>query len=169
MTAILEFLTSAFAGGLTGILGHGVKEWLALRRLKAESRMNAEERQHELDVMRLEIQGREQVAVIQREEATEVAAYGALSASYAHDRASYSDRVEDLSRAAQMLLVIVDVARGMTRPGVTWGSVIVLAYMAAVAGLEAGVKQDVVDALIYVSVTAVTWWFADRPKKQARA
>ena len=164
MSDLIGIITSAFGGGLTGLLGHGIKEWLSAKRLDKEARIKAEERAHELAVMRLEAETAGKVAAIQTEGAAEVASYDALVSSYQHDKATYSARFDRLPRWAVGALVMVDVVRGVTRPALTATGIVAVSYL-AIGGAEEWVRLEATRALVYVTTAAFLWWFADRPKR----
>jgi len=106
----------------------------------------------------------------------------ALNASIAADRATYSEKIVDKmgggAAVVGFLLALVDVIRGLVRPAIT------LYFVYFVAKLWADVKVDilakiktvgetmgvmltvrVVDAALFLALTAVGWWFGTRPPK----
>jgi hypothetical protein len=83
------------------------------------------------------------------------------------------------SRIGKFLLVIVDFVRGMTRPGLTlyliWevhktrAEIEAILAEAGVSGISIGeaigVYTLVVETILFLVTTAVTWWFGTRTKK----
>jgi hypothetical protein len=162
-----------------GAVGGLVQRWFeakekreqAERDLKLLIEKNAHDmRMREWDIKVMEVEARNAAALeeVKANKERDVAAYNALAASMAADRASYADRViEKVGPRMAALLVLVDVVRGLTRPGLAWsgvGALIWLAQWLPASGLSnaAELHGQVVEAVIYVSVTAALWWFAAR-------
>ena len=78
------------------------------------------------------------------------------------------------------LLVLVDVARGMMRPGITMYLLIVESAICyylyqLVIKFEVLTPEQalplfisVIDTLSFLTATAVTWWFGSRPNQQRK-
>jgi hypothetical protein len=76
------------------------------------------------------------------------------------------------------LLVLVDVTRGMMRPGITIYLLVVesaicyylyqlvLKFNLLPAEQALPLFITVVDSLVFLTATAVTWWFGSRPNQQ---
>lgn len=150
-----DVIGSVLTGGATGLIGIGVKKLFGYLEQKERNRHTVEVLREERENMRLEIDGKERVAVIEGETAATVASYNALSESMRADRATYS-------RRDSAWFVMVDVVRGITRPLITWCglSVMVLFWFT-----EPALRPQVLSTWLYISTVAVLWWFGERPDK----
>lgn len=165
MTEILfSVFTAVFGGGASGIFGHAVKEWFDLKRLKLKHDQEMALLNKETEHLRLEIEGRERVAVIEAESDEAVASYQALQHSYKHDRPAYTGRFENLPGWAQAALVTVDIVRGLIRPLLTFSLSMGLVVIYATCD-DPALTERLVLALIYLATMAVSWWFAGRPMR----
>jgi hypothetical protein len=167
------------AGGIFGIFGalakHGLEIWQAKKKAEADLAVLQEQNRHESlmsdkRAAEIELEARNAIALseIARAKETDIAAYGALGASYESDKAAYSDAPQS------PWMVAVDVARGFIRPLLTL--VFSGALIVGAAWLYKNVPESVssdpeflkntffrmVDALIFLSTSAVGWWFAAR-------
>ncbi len=173
---LIATLGTAGAGGLTGLLGAGLKAWAQ----KGEAK---QQRQHELETRRLDMEAarldaalaikrteaQAGQAILQMEAEESIAAEQAAAAvkveSYRHDAARYG---------AGRLGRIADFIRALMRPLLTVYFAVVLLYFhfqlsALVEGLGA-LPGDVLVALyvlmvqtgLYILTTVILWWFGDR-------
>lgn len=169
MDWITDIFTNAVSGGLTGLLGtvfSGLIMW----------KENADKRKHELEMRRVDIEERKTEAEItlkQTNAETEAARFvgelNAFQASQRADKATYS--IKDPSNP---WLIAVDVVRGLIRPVLTIGLVIITTIITfdaieAMGGYDqflevqgAQIVIDLVLALVYMTTTAVLWWFGTR-------
>ena len=167
------------AGGAIGIVGalikHGLELFQAKKKADADLAVLVETNKHELamadkQAALIELESRSGLALAQVNKAkeTDVAAYGALAASYDADRATYSDVKES------RWMIAVDVVRGFTRPVLTlvfstaililtvWMWTNVPAEVTHEASFLSSTFYRLVDALIFLSTSTVGWWFASR-------
>lgn len=175
--------TAAVAGGLFGTVGALVGKWLEARHQREMLRLQIEqrraERDHELAVMDREAAHAEKLAVVQAERDVQVADLEALSASVAAEArgaawsAPWAGRLSGgWAQLAGLLLVAVDVVRGLTRPVITYYLVglvtaLTLRAFADAGGLERAQAYHLiaasVDMTLFLACTAVGWWFGSRP------
>lgn len=175
---MLEVLLGA-SGGIFGIVGalakHGIEIWQAKKKAEADLAVMKEQNRHEALMAdkrsaEIELEAKHAVALaeITRAKETDIAAYAALSDSYANDKATYSEAPQS------PWMVAVDVARGMIRPLLTLvfslGLIVLLAviYKNVPESVSADPKflestfYRLIDAFIFLSTSAVGWWFAQR-------
>jgi len=182
--SILDIVLSVVSGGATGLLGAGMQllfGWLG----KREDRKNLEMRNaHEIalrkadaEIMAQEWAARTKVAETEADAAKDVEASRAFAASFKMEPVRYSDGVKPAGwqRGA---LVLVDVVRGLIRPGLTiyLCAVTTLIYFQA-RGLLAQENLDAAQALalmdriiqtvLYLTTTCVLWWFGTRMERGA--
>ena len=164
---VLEILSA-----LMGVGGGLLQRWLQAReqREKAEQDLKAQQARQSFDLamrdkdhqyMLAEAANAIALADVNAAKERDVAGYQALTASYANDRATYSDD-RPLSGGQLWLLVLVDFVRGLTRPGLSWILVGFLGWL--LWSLPAGGPelQTVIDSVRALASTAVGWWFASR-------
>lgn len=175
LETVLSILSSGAAGGILGTVGNVIKgrearklkeldhkHELAMESLTQESmKLEAELKVKEID---LQNQGKAKLANIEATRAIEMAETELLEASYKHDKAQYGGS-------------FVDTVRGLTRPLLTLGSLGFLVYIFValtriMGGLDNAdpvflqeVYERVIIAAVFISTTAMTWWFGSRPTK----
>lgn len=186
ISEIVGIVGSAASGGLLGLAGTGIQallkyfevreEWktqIALRELdikEIEAERQLAIQQAEIDLDKIREQSAGDLAIMEERVAGEV-----MTASYEADRASYSlESVQRLTgiwkNLAGFSLAVVDVVRGMMRPLIT---LYTLGLLTAIGWLmykaENGVIPEmpvlwleVVQAVILLATTSVTWWFGSR-------
>lgn len=149
---ILSSLFAAFSGGATGILGgilsklHGSLEHIMERKDKEL------ERAHELKLLNINKELRE----TEKEEKIAVATIRSsnklMSSSYRHDIASGKG-----SKWVVNLLRLV-------RPSITMGLIMLTgAIYFSLDETELDLKDKIINTVIYITSTAVLWWFGSRP------
>lgn len=173
MDWITDIFTTAVSGGVTGLIGtvfSGVMMW----------RENADKRKHELEMRRVDIDERREEAALTlkqidaESEATKIAAeLNAFNNSISADKATYS-----IGGSDSAALLFVDVVRGLVRPALTLTlviitSVVIFDVIEAAGGYDSLIESqgvelysDLIHALIYMTTTAVLWWFGARENKK---
>ena len=189
---MIGFLTSIFAGGATGLIGgvfSRLFDWLGQReRNKQKVIDNDFELQRmdkEKDMLSMEIERDAIIAKTGANAKIEVAASKALAVSYEADKATYTPEGVELGKTSVVMLVIVDFVRGLIRPGLTIYLCILatMIYLQSVEMMNLAVSatsvteatipaikaiavvDTCVNAILYLTSVAVTWWFGSRPKK----
>jgi hypothetical protein len=196
MIAILSMLfSSVFSGGATGLLGIFVQRYfdyqhrnqdLELVKVNNEharllSAMETERANRAAEatenVAKTEADAQENVATTDAQAREDEAAAKSLIASYSADKAAYLDAAaQQQSRAARVLMALVDFTRGIIRPALTAylvGVATVMFFWARKladqygAGFTPAQVHDlilqIVSTLLYLVVVAVVWWFGTRP------
>jgi hypothetical protein len=173
---------SILTGGATGLIGIGLQRFFDHLKVKQETEQLKLKFEHErglrqidLQIMGEEWKGRVLVATKEGEAAMDVAQSKAFEQTLWKEPDRYSDP-KKVSPIANFFLVLLDVVRGIVRPGLT----VYLCWIAtqmyeqsralmAVLDLEdpkviAEVYKHLVFTLLYLFVTCVTWWFGTRNK-----
>ncbi len=173
-------LTSIIGGGATGLLGaigSHVFDYFKTKELgkqqEAKFAHDQEMRKIDIEVTRLEIEGRAKIANIEADASKEVAEINVMGQSYGHDKAAYATGA---TAANSKWFLFVDWFRGITRPGVTWymaGLVtwMFYAFIEALGGIKAAldattiaeIVKQIVYTVLYVSTACTLWWFGVRP------
>lgn len=174
-------IESLLAGGLTGIIGSVLSNIFDFLKLRQNAKLEIEKKKLDLQAMDKEYQYALQMTTRQLDAGVDMASLDTLAKSYDHDRATYSSGLKVTGWGVHAL-TFVDVIRGLVRPVMT-GVLLAVLYdtrMEVEAVIDAvGVeKMDVfqaviiysriIDAIIYMSVSAGLWWFGTRAKKERR-
>lgn len=178
---IFTAIGSAASGGLLGLFGNGIKLWADSKAEAAKRAFELAMRQADREEMQLEydLQLKQteatvagQIAVAnQQKQTTELQVEGdiqqsemvLISNSYQHDRAQYGGG-------------FVDSIRGLMRPTLTLYFAVLMSFIAyQLMVLTKGIVPEaeaydllkmVINACIFLTTTAVTWWFGSRPIKR---
>lgn len=149
---------AAISGGLTGVLGFGLKAlfgWLGEKEKRATLRQTQD---HEYRLQQLNIQARGQELESERAIAAEETRRA--SYDYAPVRQEVWKWVASLISlmrpAITLYLLIVATAFGWT-----------LLYGVPLPYIDtSGFIREIASATVYLTSTAVTWWFGDRPPQK---
>ena len=174
---------SVFSGGATGLIGVGLQRYadhknkqLDIQLAKQKFDQDLALKQMDMQMMEKEWAGRVQVAQTEAEAAADVAASRAFEASLASEPKRYSEGVK-VGRAGGLLLVLMDVFRGMVRPALTV-YLCVLSTLIYYQARELVAKENltpdqslsienmIVGTILYLTTTCVLWWFGTRNKQQ---
>ena len=131
-----------------------------------------------------ETQGQLALAQVEADAARDVMAGQVQAASYKQDKATYA-KIHQLSgwwgAFWQGMLALVDMVRGFMRPAITLYLLVICSVIAwelydLVEAMETLLPtqawplfQQVVNAIIFLCTTSVTWWFGSRPNQQRAA
>ncbi|MDG1293456.1 MAG: hypothetical protein P8O99_05045 [Pseudomonadales bacterium] len=174
MEALLSILTSTGAGGIIGVVG----SWLT----KREERKNIQ-LQFERDVKLAEI--RKDEAKIEADHELALAdkqiERAQVEGSVAIDQAEVEAFTEGLKEQSKTYgIKAVDGIRGLMRPIITVYLLIIATLLTLkinqlVGGLDSlelselkGIYDNVINQMLFLTATAVTWWFGSRPSSQRR-
>ncbi len=167
------WITSLLSGGATGVLGSLVTN---VADYFEEKRKN----QHEIELRKLDIEEMQQEYEARKEIAAQQSQAQTTKTSYEHDARSYTSGMKIKSPWLKAGLVFVDMVRGLVRPALTV-FLIVLVWMTfskvqAVlesAGVDplpvdraGAIYASVVDMILYLAATSVTWWFGTSPRSK---
>lgn len=181
---ILETLGAIFSGGVTGVVGAGLSRFADYKTEQLRADVDLKKGEQEMALMQLEATSRVQVAdreadaavaVAQRElDGTMATADAeALKASFANDSRRWSNN------GMSGWFTLVDVLRGIIRPGATIYLLVLMtmiAYYLFTAMDAIGINQfasamelfalfeKVVLMILYLGSTALLWWFGARSK-----
>ena len=179
-------LTSIFGGGLTGLAGSLGTAYLNLKQQKLKN-----EHEIALETVRqagikIEAEANLKITQVQTEGAIEVAEVEALKESYKSLQkdlfdASYmkglmaSKWTRWIGALISLLFGLVDFLKAMARPAITyylmmastWVTImayqILTTYGTSITKDEAlGLFKEIVTAILYMTITVVSFWFADR-------
>lgn len=151
---ILSTGASAVSGGLLGLLGNIATKTLTFFEAKQELVLKQAEWQHEIDLLKLQMQEKTQeteqeIAITSAQGAwtgltASINAEGALPPSYAW----------------------VNAVRALVRPALTLGlgGFLACAFFALAPG--DATRAYVADSLVFAAVTSIVWWFGDRAPKR---
>ncbi len=188
---LMTFVGSATGGVIFGTIGNAIKTWqetkdrenqrkhdLELRKLdreemELESRLNIRETTNEY-------QAKANFAKTEGAIATDIADREVHKAALKNDKATYSAGVTKnlngfFSGLVALMLVFVDMIRGLIRPTITvyliilesviaWHLYQLLEQMNALPVEYAGpVFVQVISSIVFLTATAVTFWFGSRP------
>lgn len=172
---LLSFLTSSTAGGIIGVVG----SWLT----KREERKNAQLK-FDYDVKMAEIRSAEAKAEAEHElaMADKQMERAQVEGNIALGEAELSAFQESLREQSKVYgIKIVDAVRGLMRPLITiYLLIIATLLMTKINELVGGVGNSfspdeliqtykgVIDQLLFLTATAVTWWFGSRPSSHRR-
>ncbi|MDB2409409.1 hypothetical protein N9W57_02155 [Pseudomonadales bacterium] len=174
MEALFSILTSTGAGGIIGVLG----SWLT----KREERKNIQ-LQFERDIKLAEI--RKEEAKIEAEHELAIAnkqiERAEVEGSIAVGQAEVEAFTEGLKEQRKTYgIKAVDGIRGLMRPLITIyllviATLLTLKINQLVGGLDSiemshlkDIYDSVIDQMLFLTATAVTWWFGSRPSSQRR-
>jgi hypothetical protein len=146
----LDLIGAVLTGGATGLIGTVVGGISRHFEAKRESAERAADREHEISLHRLNIEAGN--AETERE---------LLVAEAESDRAIRVASIRH-DQAQKSPYKWVDAIRSLMRPVLTIGLFIVVGFLAL---RFQETRAEIVPALIYMSVTAGTWYFGDRAAK----
>lgn len=166
-------LTSILTGGATGLIGSVISR-------VADFKIEKMRLEHALATQKIESEASIVIARSQAAAQEAGAAYEALGSSHDADKASYMQAAE--SPIARALMTAVDFVRGITRPLLTlylvvatsWMSYVLYRLVQEMEGPVLGPMQvlslwsNVIDMVLYLTASAVLWWFGGRAKAPER-
>lgn len=187
-------IAGVLSGGATGLLGVLIERVFGF--LNAKNELAKLRLQHEQALALANIESAraerraeadERIADRQAEAAEEAAYARAMVASYEHDRATYLPQGTLTAKhwAAKFAVAgfaLVDIARGLIRPGMTvylcvvvtvmWQSMqaeLALVNAQPTAAQLMELRAQITATILYCATTCVVWWFGARaPQNKAR-
>lgn len=153
-------LTDLMFGGLTGLVGGIAQKVADYKTKKLELEMMQKKTEAEIALRRVDAEIMAQEWAARTKVAEIETASEDFKASF-NEPTLYSEKVAP-SKNQGWLLVLVDFLRGFVRPFLTLYLVVVVTVM--YLRTEGGTinAQSVVDTILYLAVTACTWWFGSR-------
>lgn len=176
----LGLVTSAFGGGLTGLIGGAVQKVFEFKTKKLEIEANKEKYAHEVnmkkadaEIMAQEWAARTKVADIEATSRIEVEDSKAFAESLKTEDKNYLDYLDKLNTAQDWLFVILEFIRGSIRPFLTLYlcGVTTLIYVKAtklmnadviLPGMAYDLMTNIINTILYVTTTCILWWFGTR-------
>jgi hypothetical protein len=192
MGSLFSLLGAAASGGATGLLGIALQsvfgfatQWLKLKEQKQQNEHELAMKAADLNIMKEEWAGRASVAKTEGETAKDVAASTAFASTLLKEPEKFGFvPVEPKGWLATLvywlgwsLLTAVDFIRGSVRPALT----VYLCYITTSVWFEArhlASLEDlepaqvlqlltvVIETILYLTTTCVTWWFGTRNMQQ---
>lgn len=175
---ILSGLTSILGGGITGLIGSIANNVYAFKLKKLDIELETQKAMNEIELrkldnasMELEWKARTTIADITATADVDKADAAALAESYKLEPQQYSEKTL-LTHSQNWVMVLLDALRAVIRPGLTIYLAILttLIYLQVRAMLGQSVPADqassilvkIIDTVLYLTVTVVSWWFGSR-------
>ena len=152
---MFDLLLRVLTGGATGILGSVLGKLFNFADYWVESKKADDEHVRTIEMTRLNHELRSQELEIEREIIMEEQAGKQRSASYSHDM------------SAGLSYPWVAAVLRLIRPVLTLMLIIIVWYIFSTSE-DIGQRETIIHSVIYMTSTAVLWWFGDRamrPKK----
>lgn len=181
----LSLITSAFGGGLTGLIGGAVDRVFTYKTKKLEIEAAKERYVHEVnmrkadaEIMREEWASRTKVAEIETAAKIEVADSAAFAESLKTEDKNYLDYLDKLNPAQDWFFVVLEFVRGVIRPGLTLYlcALTTLLYLKAVKLVPSAIEPDraldmvgsIINTILYLTTTCILWWFGTRNSEKRK-
>ena len=169
-TAVASGGVTGIIGGVLSLVGHyfGNKQKASYEADKAAH----EERMRKFDIEEAKIEGEQagKIAELNAETQEQTAGYKALTESYKAQQAVFAG-TENLQGWQQGLMTIARFTTAMTRPVITFSLIFASMWLfgpTIVADAQAGqLGAMAAFSILYMTTTAVIWWFADRAGNKA--
>lgn len=158
---MLDLLMGVLSGGVTGLIGTVISGGMKFFENKQKHSYELAIMEVEIKQMRVEAEIAKDIAELDMESKDRTAAWAALESSY-------KESTSRMSTGESQWLVLVDVVRGLMRPVITLGLLILMAVIYFTVAQEmAGpngipVQVTIIQTVLYVGTTAVLWWFGTR-------
>lgn len=189
LDTLLTFGGSILSGGATGLLGVLVQRWADHKKQQMDLEVLREQNRHALALREVDIRltDREwagRVAVAREEgearvQAADAAAFGATLTAEPVRWAEGAGPDGRLGRAGWFLMILLDVFRGVVRPGLTvflcWITTriyyqtqqLLETYGASLTAADlVGIIRLVIATILYLTTTCVLWWFGTRNRQK---
>lgn len=170
-------VSSVLSGGATGVLGVAVQRWADYKNKQLDLQSQKDRQAHEVELRKVDLQvmsqewaGRMQVAQTEADAKVDVADANAMAASYNLEPKQFSAGAK-LSRGQTWFFVLLDVFRGVIRPGLSVYLCVLatLIYSAAqqhgaslTADQDYELLKQIVGTILYLWTTCTLWWFGTR-------
>ena len=172
--SLVDGMSGGIFGAFTGILGAGVTSFFKQRAKKQDQAYEREMREMDQADMRLEselLMARDKAAADAEKSLAETKAF-ALSLKGAHETIFKKEYMQDLwpwlKGLIALLMALVDVINKTVRPAITYYFLFqthkILSKVMDNPTFHTTVNpQTVVSVVLYLAVTAATWWLGQRP------
>lgn len=158
---MLDLIMGVLSGGVTGLIGTVISGGMKFFE-------NKQKHGHELAIMEMEIKQMHVEAEIAKDVAELEMEGKDRQAAWAALEASYKESTSRMSTGDSQWLVMVDVVRGLMRPVITLGLLILMAVIYFTVAQDmvgpegTPVQVTIIATVLYVGTTAVLWWFGTR-------
>jgi len=180
---VIEGLISLLSGGITGVVGSGITKYAEYKTKQLDLQGELSKSQVELQQMQLETQRQLQLKDKDNEVELAKSADQVLSTSFDADAAKYLQAAVGAGPITRGLMATVDFIRGLMRPLITIYLISVTSWIVFTlynlverllvtspdSAEMVGIWAQVVNMVLYLTATAVTWWFGSRPASIRRA
>lgn len=164
---VVDLLLGGAGGGIIGTIGSFVNKWVegksALELEKERNRFAIQEKDRDLLFLKAKLGSANYLAELERDKALDKTAGESLVASIEADAATYS--TVDSSKASKWL-ILVDVVRGLMRPGLTIGLTSLNGYLSVILLGKISATSSVPEQILLSTATlagmSVAWWFGAR-------
>jgi hypothetical protein len=175
-------LSSLLGGSLAGIVGSLISNVADIWKRRQERKHELALKEMDIRMMDKEYQYKERRAEMEGQVQLQGSADDMREGSYEHDSRAYSADLDIKSAWLKAMLVIADFVRALIRPALTvfliwlvWETRQEVNAVIEAAGVEAisvdkavGIYGAVVEMILFLASTAVTWWFGTRPMKRRK-
>lgn len=182
-------ISSIIAGGATGLLGILAQRFFDWKSRQLEIQETKQKQAHEIAVieangklMAQEYAAKSQIAQVEAEGRSDVAASASFAASFKAEPARYAEGTRPKGVWGNMgwfLMVLIDFIRGIVRPALTvyLCALTTLIYFQAQAimdryGMVIEAKDAfilvvrIIETILYLTTTCLLWWFGTRNTSQ---
>lgn len=159
---MLDLLMGVLSGGVTGLVGTVISGGMKFFE-------NKQKHGHELAIMEMEMRQMDKEAELAVKVAETEMEGKDRTAAWAALEASYKESTSRMSTGDSPWLILVDVVRGLMRPVITLGTLLLMAviYFTIAQDMAPGpdgipVQVTIVTTVLYIATTSVLWWFGTR-------
>jgi hypothetical protein len=161
----LGTILSGPVGAIFGALGALGGKYLDLKLQKQANDHALAMRDKDMAQVRVENELKVDITKMDADSKIQLKDFDTMVASYVQDKASYGD---------SFFGRIVDGARGTIRPLITFLAMLLVGYMTMKVlrmgdPLSTSERMDILRESLFLSGTAITWWFGARPSQTRRS
>lgn len=173
---MIDFLASLLSGGLTGIVGSLATGLMSYFKQKEINRHTIEMRKLDMQLAQMQIDSEKDIANIDKEKAIETEEVKAFRTSMS-DTTLYAGETIRNHRVWGVFYMLLDFIRGGLRPVMTIYLVVLTTYiyndLQAMLGQQAipveeaiEIVRYIINAIVYLTMTVILWWFGTRLKEK---
>lgn len=158
---MLDLIMGVLSGGVTGLIGTVISGGMKYFENKQKHGHELAIMQAENEQMVVEANIAKDIAELDMESKDRTAAWSALEASY-------KESTSRMSTGDSGWLIVVDVVRGLMRPVMTLGLLVLMGviYFTVAEGLMdpdgTPMQVKIIFTVTYLATTSVLWWFGTR-------
>lgn len=159
ITALLTFFSSGAVGSLIGLVGGYFNRKLDLEAKKLDHEHDLKKLDKDLEYMKAEYEQRTAIATIESEGRTDVAAYGAMSASYDYAK---PDDSSFASTFAQLIRPLITLAFFALTVYIFYTLNTKISISVLSGESMEKVYLTVIEWILFQAGITIGWWFANR-------